>query len=104
MEASVRFLWALLLCTAQAGDFNASSCTVNGKRMYGRVQLVTSFPDVKAQVVENFPDLKVLKKPNFAQKCGEWQIVTTNPDVKVQLVPSFGDIKIQWVEHFPGPN
>ena len=46
--------------TAEAGgSFSKSSCTFNGKKLYGNIQEVTSFPDVKVQVVSSFPDVKV---------------------------------------------
>src|ERR1700749_3587030 len=68
-----------------------ASCSCKGKKLYGKVQVVTSFPDLKVQVVEAFPD-----------KCGQWQMVTAFPDVKVQFVESFPDVKIQYVNAFPG--
>ena len=42
--------------SAQAGGgFSKSSCTFNGKKLYGKIQEVSSFPDVKVQVVSSFP-------------------------------------------------
>jgi len=79
-----------------------NDCMCKGKKMYGKVQFVTSFPDVKVQVVTSFPDLKVQMVNSFPDKCGKWQVVTSFPDVKVQLVESFPDVKIQYVTSFPG--
>lgn len=81
-----------------------SDCTFNGKRLYGKVQIVDSFPDFKVEVVSSFPDLKVEKVSSFADSCGKWQIVDSFPDFKVQIVNSFGDFKIQYVNSFPGVN
>lgn len=78
------------------------NCEYNGMKMYGKVQFVTSFPDIKVQVVESFPDLKVMLVDAFPDDCGTWQIVTSFPDLKVQLVESFPDIKIKFVDSFPG--
>ncbi len=78
------------------------SCSCKGKKLYGKVQLVTSFPDVKVQIVNSFPDLKVQLVESFPDKCGKWQIVNSFPDVKVQLVESFPDVKVQYVNSFPG--
>jgi hypothetical protein len=90
---------------AQAGGaFNKSSCTFNGKKLYGKIQEVSSFPDVKVQVVSSFPDVKVQKVSSFPDTCGEWQMVTSFPDTKVQFVTSFPDVKIQYVSSFPGAN
>jgi hypothetical protein len=80
----------------------SSSCTFKGKRLYGKVQVVTSFPDIKVQVVSSFPDLKVQKVTSFPDSCGKWQFVTSFPDFKVQFVTSFPDVKIQYVTSFPG--
>ena len=90
---------------AWAGSkFNKSSCTVNGHKMYGKIQEVTAFPDVKVQVVTAFPDVKVQKVTAFPDKCGKWQFVTAFPDTKVQFVTAFPDVKIQYVTAFPGAN
>ncbi len=75
------------------GSFNKGSCTFNGKKLFGKIQIVTSFPDVKVQKVSSFPD-----------SCGKWQFVTSFPDTKVQFVTSFPDVKIQYVSSFPGAN
>ncbi|MEW5740435.1 MAG: hypothetical protein AB1938_16015 [Myxococcota bacterium] len=92
--------WSL---SAEAGGgLNKSNCTFNGKKLYGKIQIVTSFPDVKVQEVSSFPDLKVQKVSSFPDKCGKWQIVTSFPDTKVQFVSSFPDVKIQYVSSFPG--
>ncbi len=101
---------ALLLGLAIAGasmsgfaaDIDKSACTFKGKKLYGKIQLVTSFPDVKVQEVNSFPDLKVQKVTSFPDKCGKWQIVTSFPDTKVQLVKSSPDVKVQYVSSFPG--
>ncbi|MBM9576296.1 hypothetical protein JWG45_03925 [Leptospira sp. 201903070] len=100
---------AFLIClTIGAGFVYAgnvqSGCTFNGKKLYGKIQIVTSFPDVKVQEVTSFPDLKVQKVTSFPDSCGKWEIVNSFPDTKVQFVTSFPDIKIQYVTSFPGEN
>lgn len=97
------------MCRAGSGSTAASSssssagnCHFNGKPLYGKVQYVTSFPDVKVQVVQSFPDLKVQKVTSFPDSCGKWQETDSFPDLKVQIVDSFPDIKIQYVDSFPG--
>lgn len=77
-------------------------CYFNGMKLYGKIQFVTSFPDIKIQVVESFPDIKVKIVDAFPDDCGKWQIVTSFPDLKVQIVESFPDIKIKFVDSFPG--
>ncbi len=93
---------SLLAASAvQAGKVDGN-CTYAGKKLYGRIQVVSAFPDVKVQVVSSFPDLKVKTVENFPTKCGMWQMVESFPDTKVQFVNSFPDVKIQFVESFPG--
>lgn len=90
--------------TAWAGSVSKGSCTFNGKKLYGNIQEVTSFPDVKVQVVSSFPDVKVQKVSSFPDSCGKWKMVTSFPDTKVQFVTSFPDVKVQYVTSFPGAN
>lgn len=92
------------LAAEAGGSFSKSSCTFNGKKLYGNIQEVTSFPDVKVQVVSSFPDVKVQKVSSFPDSCGKWKMVTSFPDTKVQFVTSFPDVKIQYVTSFPGAN
>ena len=54
----------LAASTAMAGSAVAPDCTVKGKRLYGKIQVVKSFPDLKVQKVTSFPDT-----------CGKWQFV-----------------------------
>jgi uncharacterized protein YlzI (FlbEa/FlbD family) len=101
---AVAVVAGLSLNATAGGGFSKSSCTFNGKKLYGKIQVVTAFPDVKVQVVNAFPDLKVEKVNAFPDKCGKWQMVTAFPDTKVQFVTAFPDVKIQYVTAFPGAN
>ncbi len=94
-------LGVLVIMPALAGNVG-SDCSFKGKRLYGKVQVVTSFPDIKVQVVSSFPDLKVQKVSSFPDSCGKWQFTDSFPDFKIQFVDSFPDIKIQYVDSFPG--
>ena len=83
-------------------DEITDDCMFNGFPLYGDVEVVESFPDVKVQIVDSFPDLKVQVVESFPNDCGEWKFVESFPDVKVQFVDSFPDVKIQYVDSFPG--
>ena len=87
---------------AHAADFDKKTCTFKGKKLYGKIQIVTAFPDIKVQEVTAFPDVKVEKVNAFPDKCGKWQIVTAFPDTKVQIVTAFPDVKVQYVTAFLG--
>ncbi|MDR3015589.1 hypothetical protein [Delftia acidovorans] len=85
-----------------AADFDKKNCTYKGIRLYGKVQIVHSFPDIKVQATSSFPDLKVKVVDSFADSCGEWKIVTSFPDFKVQMVSSFPDLKVDMGSSSPG--
>ncbi len=98
-------LISLILLTigkSAAEEINAETCTYAGFPLFGDVQIVESFPDIKAQVVESFPDIKVEVVESFPDDCGQWKFVESFPDVKIQYVESFPDIKVQFVTSFPG--
>ena len=71
-------------------------------RLFGKIQVVESFPDVKVQLVSSFPDIKVQVVSSFADKPGKWRFVDSFPDFKVQFVDSFPDYKVEYVDSFPG--
>lgn len=90
--------------TARADDagFDREACVFNGFSLYGDVQVVDSFPDLKVQIVESFPDLNVQMVESFPDECGKWKFVDGFPDIKIQYVESFPDLKIKLVSSFPG--
>jgi hypothetical protein len=98
------FACMLLVATPVVAEkkINKKDCTFNHKKLYGRIQIVKYFPDVKVQVVKYFPDIKVKNVDAFAYRCGEWEIVNHFPDTKVQFVNHFPDVKIEYVSCFPG--
>lgn len=79
-----------------------SDCTYKGKKLWGKVKVVNSSPDLKVKIVRSLPDLKVKIVTSFADSCGKWRMVEHFPDLKVQFVNSFPDITIQYVDSFPG--
>ena len=104
-----------MLCAIEEGEsdicmvidgINKSDCTFtkDGKtyKLYGKVQIVNSFPDIKVQIVDSFPDVDVQIVNSFPDNCGKVQIVNSFPEVKVQIVNSFPDIKVRIVNSFPG--
>ncbi len=98
-------LSAVCMCAATAASAETlivDDCTFNGFPLYGDVEIVESFPDLKVQIVDSFPDLKVQVVESFPDDCGQWKFVDSFPDVKIQIVDSFPDIKVQYVESFPG--
>jgi hypothetical protein len=104
-RAAIKF--ALVAAAATAfGPATAASklnkCTLNGKPLYGKVQVVKSFPDFRVQRVQSFPDLKVEVVKSFPDKCGKWMWVNSFPDFTIEYVEAFPDFTIEFVESFPG--
>lgn len=92
----------LLLALPLRAQLNPSRCTYGGVRLYGKVEIVEAFPDLKVQVTNSMPDLDVKFVESFPDECGEWQIVNIFPDVRVQFVNIFPDLKIRLVNSSPG--
>jgi len=85
-----------------SSDF--SDCHFQEIPLWGKVEVVDSFPDIKVKAVASFPDLKVEIVDSFPDKCGQWQWVESFPDFTIQFVDSFPDLTIQYVDSFPGVN
>ncbi len=105
MRLSVKFLFvgALLAAVGPAAAApKVKGCQLNGKALYGKVQVVKSFSDFKVQIVTSFPDLKVMRVTNFPDACGRWQFVDSFPDFTIEYVDGFADFTIEFVESFPG--
>lgn len=79
-----------------------ASCTFNNKKLYGKVQFVTSHPDLKIQYVDANADIDVQMVTSSPNSCGKWQEVKSSPDLKVQIVNSFPDLKVRLVKSNPG--
>ncbi len=92
---------ALLLAPPSFAQVSGG-CSYNGINLWGDVQAVESFPDIKVQVVTSFPDLRVEQVTSFPDDCGQWRMVNSFPDFTVQFVDSFPDIQIEYVTSFPG--
>ncbi|MGB3691569.1 MAG: hypothetical protein WA865_08520 [Spirulinaceae cyanobacterium] len=90
---------------ASLADFNPIdrfNCSYGGKRLYGKVQIVENFPDVKVKVVAADADLMVKQVQIFPSRCGEWQIVDAFADLRVKFVESSPDFTVQFVYNSSG--
>lgn len=92
-----RFAMAVQGCVEASAADKPEKCA-----LFGKIQVVDSFPDVKIQVVSSFSDIKVKWVDSFADDPGEWQRVDSFPDFKIQFVDSFPDYTIEVVDSFPG--
>ncbi len=93
----------LIISPAWGNDnLDRETCTYNGKKLYGKILVVDSFPDLTIKETSSFPDLNVQLVNSFPNNCGQWQLVESFPDLKVKYVSSFPDITIKFVTSFPG--
>lgn len=102
MLISPLLLMAVMLMPPSQEKPIDKDCRCMGFNLYGKVKVVSDFPDLKVQIVENFPDIKVQVVENFPDKCGKWKFVSDFPDIKIKFVTAFPDLKIKFVENFPG--
>lgn len=103
MRSIIAVFLFLLLASFTGGDNPITpECTCKSIPLYGKVKIVTQFPDFKVRVTESFPDLEVKVVDAFPDQCGEWQFVDDFPDFKIQFVNNFEDFSIKFVDAFPG--
>ena len=92
----------LLDRTPVRAEFNEEDCTFDGIKLYGKVEVVDNWADIKIQVVDSWPDLKVQEVTSFADSCGKWEFVTSFPDFTITYVDNWPDLKVQFVDNWPG--
>lgn len=80
----------------------ARVCPDNLCLIYGRIQVVDSFPDCKVKIVDSFEDMRVKVVTSFSDDVALWEFVDSFPDYKIQFVDSFPDFTIRYVDNFPG--
>ena len=97
LSKSEQFGLELQMCQEAMATGKPSKC-----KLFGKIEIVTSFPDVKVEKVTAFPDIKVEWVTAFADAPGKWQKVTVFPDYKVEFVTAFPDYKVEFVTAFPG--
>ena len=74
----------LTLTLSHVGGANTAPAKPDVKKIFGRIQYVTVFPDYKVEVVSALEDLRVQEVTALANSAGKWQIVTALPDFKIQ--------------------
>ena len=97
-----RVLIFLLFGAAVFSGNISGECTLNGKRLYGKVRVVSSMADFKVEAVNSGADLKVEKVDMFSDSCGKWEFSDMFSDFTVEFVNVNSDFKIEFVNMFPG--
>lgn len=77
-------------------------CSFNGKKLYGKVKIVSYGEDFKILPAGYGEDLRVETVGYGAGSCGKWEIVTYGEDFKIRFVEYGEDFKIRFVSYNPG--
>lgn len=89
----------ILLCfgsVSMAQNFDAYTCTGNGKQLYGKVKIVKHFADFKVKVVSRNADLNVDTTRSRPSQCGEWKFTDHFEDFSIELVNFSPDFTISY--------
>lgn len=106
IKTSINFLAITLLTlignTSILSSEIKTNCIYKNKKLYGRIQFVDTFPDIRIRIVTSKPNLRVVKKQSNAIQCGEWQIVNFAPSIRIMIDQKHGEIDVQYVDFSPG--
>lgn len=88
-------VFALLPVFAAREPIDSDSCTCKGIPLYGRVKIVTEYPDFRIKVTDNYPDIVVkIVDRDYPGECCMWEIVENYPDFTVQFVEDYPDFTV----------
>jgi hypothetical protein len=104
MKAFTIFVVLLIHCHCFSQEINPYTCTFKGKKLYGKVKVVTSNPDFKVRIVDYSEDISVKNTENDPSRCGEWKFVEYSEDFKVRFVTSGEDFTIKYTTYDPKVN
>lgn len=103
MFASCIYIGLVILNLLMVFEPIDDDCSCKDIKLYGKVEIVESFGDIKVEVVDEFADLNVEIVDAFPTSCGKWEIVDSFGDFKVEFVEQFGDIKVKFITGgYPG--
>lgn len=99
-----KFLLIILIAFSQIlANPISPDCTFKGKKLYGKIKVVTWGEDVKVRIVTSNEDLKVYLNTNtWTDRCGEWYFVDWGEDFKIRFVDWGEDFRIRYVGFSPG--
>ena len=75
---------------------NPYTFTYNGKKVYGKVKVVSSNQDFKVKIVNSSEDISIVKTEHSPSNKGEWQFVESGEDIKVKLVSSGEEFTVKF--------
>lgn len=88
--------------SSSSNPIDRETCTCKGKRLYGKVRVVSISADFKVEIVDIGADLRVERVDIGADSCGEWEFVDIGEDFTVEFVDIGGDFKVEFVDISPG--
>ncbi len=84
-----------------AGAKITKTCTLNGKKLYGKVKVVQNFADFKVKTVRT-SSISRCSSSRTSRRLRQVAAGRELPDFTIQYVENFPDFQIKNVEHFPG--
>lgn len=96
-------LLTLMALVSEAATQNVPLCRQGNpqpQEVFGRIQVVDHFPDVRVRAVQGIADMEVRVVDALANRQGRWQFVDHFPDFRVQFVQHHADFTVRLV----GPN
>lgn len=96
-------IFALLPVFVSREPIDADSCSCKGIPLYGRVKIVTEYPDFRIQVTDNYPDIVVKISEDYRPTdCCVWKIVDSYPDFTIQFVDDYPDFTVAFSDYSHG--
>ena len=94
---------ALLPVFAAREPIDSDSCSCKGIPLYGRVKIVTEYPDFRIKVTDDYPDIVVQIVDRYSSdNCCMWKIVEDYPDFTVQFVEDYPDFTVAFSDSSHG--
>jgi hypothetical protein len=103
MKKCLLFMFLFINLNAKTGKVN-SDCSVNGKKLFGYIQIVDTGEDITVQNVTTGEDLKVEVVRTGPSNCGQWLFINTGANLKIKFVTTGADLHIQFVTTGAGLN
>lgn len=97
-----------MLSLSSAPQQVTPDCTLGGRPLWGRVQVIEPRPelehqaDLRVQLVEQGEELRVKWVTQAPTRCGEWRRVEERPDFEIVFVEEGADLRVRLVNQAPG--
>lgn len=98
----MKFILLLLVSLSIYSNPISKDCTFKGKKLAGRIKIVSHAADFTVLVRQYAADLNVKISQGSLKDCGEWQFVESGENFRIQIVNHAPDFSIKFVHSMPG--